>query len=123
MCGRRDEDQQQNCRNGFHPHDKPHLPASFSNCSFKRLHTCSTWFSVVRMFPIESRRVSLSFSLVCDSKAFPVAFTPCMIASFSASSRLARTFPVSPSRRGHARKQTSAKGVGAINSQFADLSI
>src|SRR5437016_3397645 len=92
------------------------------SCSLSNSQTRRTWRSVVRIFPIESRSVSLSFNFVCDKNALPVAFTPCMIASLRASSLFARTASVSPSIGGQARKQTSAKGTGAIISHSTDSS-
>src|SRR5207245_2126152 len=86
------------------------------NCWLSNSQTRRTCRSVVRMLPIERRRVSLSFSFVCDRNASPVALTPCMIASFSASS-LAACAVALPLTGGDARKHTRANGAGAINSQ------
>src|SRR2546425_3853405 len=62
---------------------------SRASCSFSNSQTRRTCRSVVRIFPIESRKVSLSFSLVCDRNALPLALTPCITASLSASSLFA----------------------------------
>src|SRR6476469_596931 len=100
-----------------------HFGVSNLNCSFNNSQTWLTCFSVVRILPMESRKAILSFNLVCESKAFPVALTPCMIASFKTSSRASRAAGSAFSRAGQARKQTSVNGSGAINSQSLLASI
>src|SRR5215207_7292995 len=92
------------------------------SCNSSRARrTCS---SAVRMLPIASRSDSAPRNFVCEMNAWPVALTPCMIASLRASREASRNASVSPSTpSGRARKQTVLKGTGASNSQPGAASI